>query len=56
MVNGSRLISFVKVDQVQNRATHFLVNYARAEANTNVWLGTWPEILSQELNPDLVKP
>jgi ribonuclease HI len=40
IVHGSRLISIVKVDRVQNRASHCLANYARAEAITNVWSGT----------------
>jgi hypothetical protein len=54
IVHGSRLISIVKVDRVQNRASHCLANYARAEAITNVWSGTGPEVLSQVLVHDLL--
>lgn len=47
-----RLISFVKVDRTQNRASHCLANFARAEGRTDFWHGSGPECLLQVLDHD----
>jgi hypothetical protein len=36
---SSRITSIVKVDRVQNRASHCLPNFVRTEAKTVVWFG-----------------
>lgn len=54
LVNATRRFSIVKVDRTQNRASHCLANYARTEARTAVWLGSGPEVLSQEVDHDLL--
>jgi ribonuclease HI len=38
-----RIMSFVKVDRIQNRVSHLLANLARLEQRTFVWLGSGPE-------------
>jgi hypothetical protein len=40
LVSGSRFISFVKVDRTQNRDSHCLVNFSRAEGRTDTWCGS----------------
>jgi hypothetical protein len=45
MFNSNRVISFVKVDRMQNRVSHCLANLARTEARTAVWLGSGPEVV-----------
>jgi hypothetical protein len=37
LVNGSRQISFVKVDRSHNWVSHYLANYARTEFQTRIW-------------------
>ena len=52
LVSGSTIISFVKGDRSQNRASHYLANLARVEGRTVVWIGSAPEGLSQVLIQD----
>ncbi|KAK1692046.1 hypothetical protein QYE76_008743 [Lolium multiflorum] len=54
MFNSNRVISFVKVDRMQNRVSHCLANLARTEARIAVWLGSGPEVLSQVFAQDLL--
>jgi hypothetical protein len=54
MFNSNRVISFIKVDRMQNRINHCLANLARTEARTAVWLGSGPEVLSQVFAQDLL--
>jgi hypothetical protein len=39
LVSTNRQFSFVKVERSQNRVSHCLANFARAEARTAVWRG-----------------
>jgi ribonuclease HI len=52
--SGDRNISLVKVDRSQNRVSHCLANFARAEAHTMVWHGSGPDCVRQALDHDLV--
>jgi hypothetical protein len=52
-VNGSRDISFVKVDRSQVRVSHCLANFTR-EARSDVWFGSRPECVAQVLELDLL--
>jgi hypothetical protein len=38
LVNGSRDISFIKVDRSQVKVSHCFANFARAEARSDVWV------------------
>uniref|UniRef100_A0ACD6A976 Uncharacterized protein n=1 Tax=Avena sativa TaxID=4498 RepID=A0ACD6A976_AVESA len=49
LIQGRRNISIVKVDREQNRASHSLANFARTDAKIAGWLGSGPEVLSQDL-------
>jgi hypothetical protein len=40
---------FVEVERSQIRVSHCLANLARADHQTDVWLGSGPEIMFQEL-------
>jgi hypothetical protein len=55
IINGSRLISIVKVDRVYNWASHCLANYAKVEAKIDLWLGRGPKVWSLVLNHDLLE-
>jgi hypothetical protein len=44
-----RVCKFVKVDRSQIRVSHCLANLARAQHQTDVWLGSGPEIMFREL-------
>jgi ribonuclease HI len=44
-----RTCKFVKVDRSQIRVSHCLANFARAENQTDFWLGSGPDIMLQEL-------
>jgi ribonuclease HI len=54
LARGNRLVSFVKVDRTQNRASHTLANLARVEGTSGIWHGTEPECLIQVLAHDLI--
>jgi ribonuclease HI len=54
LMQGTRVISFVKVDRTQNRVSHCLANLARADSRTMVWLGAGPECVHQALDLDLL--
>jgi hypothetical protein len=45
-----RVCKFVKVDRSQVRVSHCLANFARAEYQSNVWLGSGPESMIRELD------
>jgi hypothetical protein len=40
LVSGSTIISSVKGDQSQNRASHYLANLVRAEGRIVMWIGS----------------
>jgi hypothetical protein len=42
------------VEQSQVRVSHFLVNFARIEHHTAVWLGSGPEEVLQLLEHDRI--
>ena len=52
LINCRRVISFVKADHTQNRASHGLANFARAEERSATWQGSAPEFLVQVLDHD----
>jgi hypothetical protein len=54
LARGNRLVSFVKVDRTQNRASHTRANLARVEGTSGIWHGTGPECLFQVLAHDLI--
>jgi ribonuclease HI len=54
LMQGTRVISFVKVDRTQNRVSHCLANLARAHSRTMVWLGAGPECVHRALDLDLL--
>jgi hypothetical protein len=54
LMNGDRNISFVKVDRSQVRVSHCLAKFARAEAQTDMWLGSGPEYVLEVLELDLL--
>ncbi|CAM0872041.1 unnamed protein product [Alopecurus aequalis] len=45
----NRICNFVKVDRMQIRVSHCLANFARAERQTDIWPGSGPDIMLQEL-------
>jgi ribonuclease HI len=52
LVNSDRVISIVKVDRTQNRASDCLANFARHERRTMTWCGSGPDCLRQVLDAD----
>jgi ribonuclease HI len=54
LCSSTRTIYTVKVDRSQNRMSHCLANLARIEGQTDIWIGSGPEGLSQVYDQDIL--
>jgi hypothetical protein len=54
LANFDRLCKFVKVDRLEVRVSHFLANFARTDHNTDVYHGSDPDFVFQELDREML--